>query len=398
VAKRRTKTSRPRKARPGGNSSAGAWLSVLLLFAAGGAGAWYFLRAERAPSSKAAKPVQVAKPSVTVTRPAAEKPAKSPVAAKAVAPAVSKPVVVAPGRPTESATVQFRAPDVFPRPPSSWLEAQVALARRGYSCGSIDGVFGTQTAWAWHAFQAEAGLPETNWLDERTCAVLELEAPATTRVTVTAADLARLQPLSTTWFGKSEQTVLDYETLLELVAERARSHPKLVQKLNPDFDWEHPTVGAVLVVPAAARTTPRAKAASLHVQLAARILQARDGDGRLIAHFPVSIAKKVEKRPVGELHVVVVAPDPNYTFDPEVFPESAEARELGRKLVVPPGPNNPVGLAWIGLDRSGYGIHGTPNPEQVGRTESHGCFRLANWDALTLLDLVWNGLPVYVEP
>ena len=64
--------------------------------------------------------------------------------------------------------------------------------------------------------------------------------------------------------------------------------------------------------------------------------------------------------------MAVVAPDPNYTFDPEVFPESAEARALGRKLVLPPGPNNPVGVAWIGLDKPGYGIHGTPRPEDVG--------------------------------
>ncbi len=307
-------------------------------------------------------------------------------------------VAVAAAKPAPSVAVKFQAPNTYPRQPGSWLDAQVALARRGYSCGSIDGVFGTQTAWAWHAFQSEEGLAETNCLDEQTCVALPLDAAPTARVTVTAADLARLQPLSTTWLGKSEQSALDYETLLELVAERARAHPALLRKLNPDFDWDHAQAGAVVTVPAAARTAPRAKAASLHVQLAERILQARDGEGRLIAHFPVSIARKVEKRPVGELHVVVVAPNPNYTFDPDVFPESAEAQELGRKLVVPPGPNNPVGLAWVGLDRPGYGIHGTPNPEQVGRTESHGCFRLANWDALTLLDLVWAGLPVYVEP
>ena len=101
---------------------------------------------------------------------------------------------------------------------------------------------------------------------------------------------------------------------------------------------------------------------------------------------------------MGELHVVVVIPNPDYTFDPELFPESAEGRALGRKLVVPPGPNNPVGLAWIGLDRPGYGIHGTPEPENVGRTESHGCFRLANWDAVTLLDLAYVGMLVRVEP
>jgi lipoprotein-anchoring transpeptidase ErfK/SrfK len=96
--------------------------------------------------------------------------------------------------------------------------------------------------------------------------------------------------------------------------------------------------------------------------------------------------------------VAVLVPDPDYTFDPEIFTESEEGRQLGRRLRIPPGPNNPVGLAWIGLDRSGYGIHGTPDPEKVGRTESHGCFRLANWNARLLLELAWIGLPVVVEP
>ena len=294
--------------------------------------------------------------------------------------------------------MRFAPPDVYPRAPATWFEAQVALARAGFSCGSIDGVGGAQTVAAWQAFQAQAGLAETSWLDPRTCEALPLEEPPTTKYTVTTADLARLQPLSPTWLGKSEQTALDFETLLELVAERSRAHPNLLRKLNPGFDWEKATAGAVVVVPAAERTAPRGAAAAIHIQLGAHTLQVYDGEGRLGAHFPVSIAKKVEKRPVGELHVAVAAPNPNYTFDPEVFPESPEAQELGRKLIIPPGPNNPVGVAWIGLDLTGYGIHGTPNPEQVGRTESHGCFRLANWDARTLLDLVWAGMPVYVDP
>jgi len=115
-------------------------------------------------------------------------------------------------------------------------------------------------------------------------------------------------------------------------------------------------------------------------------------------HFPCSIAARFDKRPVGELHVIAIAPNPNYTFDPELFPESPEARQLNQKLILPPGPNNPVGVAWIGLDKPGYGIHGTPNPEQIGRTESHGCFRLANWDAEYLSHLVRIGMPVFVEP
>lgn len=366
---------------------------MLLLFAAGGAGAWLWIRAEQTQekSSVAARKSPAGK---AAGEPAAVAPSPGPVAGKgAPAPKLAAAAPAGPG-----ALVRFQAPDAYPRPPASWFEAQVALARRGYSCGSIDGVFGTQTAWAWHAFQEEEGLAATDWLDAQTCAALELDGPPTKRVAVTAADLARLQPLSSTWLGKSEQTALDYETSLELAAERSRAHPALLRKLNPGFDWDNPSAGAVLVVPAAERTAPRAKAASLHVRLAERILQARDADGRLIAHFPVSIARNVEKRPVGELHVTVVAPNPNYTFNPEVFPESAEGRELGRKLIIPPGPNNPVGLAWIGLDRPGYGMHGTPNPEQVGRTESHGCFRLANWDATVLVDLAWVGLPVFVEP
>jgi lipoprotein-anchoring transpeptidase ErfK/SrfK len=146
------------------------------------------------------------------------------------------------------------------------------------------------------------------------------------------------------------------------------------------------------------RSGALAQPANLHISLSENTLEARDEAGNLIAHFPVSIARLAEKRPEGELHVTVVIANPDYTFDPDVFPESAEAREIGHKLVLPPGPNNPVGVAWIGLDRPGYGIHGTPTPEQVGRTESHGCFRLANWDARTLLEIAYVGLPVIVDP
>jgi lipoprotein-anchoring transpeptidase ErfK/SrfK len=284
------------------------------------------------------------------------------------------------------------------QPVASWLEAQIALARAGISCGPIDGVGGPQTIIALQAFQEDKGLPATGALDEPTRAQLVLTAPALTQLTLTREDLARLQPLSPTWLGKSQQTALDYETALELVAERAHASPALIRRLNPAVDWSQPAAGTVLTVPAIGRVKPAGAVAHLHIFLAARVLEARDAEGGLIAHFPVSIARMAEKRPEGELKVTVVIPNPNYTFDPEVFPESAEGRELGRKLVVPPGPNNPVGVAWIGLDRPGYGIHGTPVPEQVGRTESHGCFRLANWDALMLLELAWVGLPVVVDP
>ena len=235
-------------------------------------------------------------------------------------------------------------------------------------------------------------------LDTNTRALLTLAAPPLMTYTITTNDLARLQPLGKTWLAKSQQSALDYESILELIAEKAHSHPLLIQKLNPGTDWTNVVAGTVLSIPAVNYRGPDSKAAFVVIHLSERYLEAFDEATNLLAHFPCSIAAKVEKRPAGELRVVVLAPNPNYTVDPLLFPESAELQALGHKLILPPGPNNPVGVAWIGLDRPGYGMHGTPSPEQVGRTESHGCFRLANWDAEYLLKLSWVGMPVEVAP
>ena len=286
----------------------------------------------------------------------------------------------------------------FPRPVRDVFEAQLALDRQAISPGSLDGVIGPQTCAALRAFQAKEHIPATGELDAATKERLPLATQAYTTYTVTSNDLARLQPLSSSWLGKSRQTALDYETILELVAEKAHSHPNLIRRLNPSTAWSNILEGTTVRLPDIARCEPDAKAAFATISLSGKVLEAFDAHTNLLVHFPCSIAQRVEKRPVGELHVAVIAPNPNYTFDPDLFPESAEARHLTTRLVLPPGPNNPVGVAWIGLDKPGYGIHGTPSPEQVGRTESHGCFRLANWNAEYLLKLVWIGMPVYVEP
>jgi lipoprotein-anchoring transpeptidase ErfK/SrfK len=278
------------------------------------------------------------------------------------------------------------------------LEAQIALDRMAISCGSIDGVLGSQTRAALRAFQTREGLAPTGDVDADTRIRLALSAGAVTTYIADGSEVARLLPLASTWLGKSEQARLEYETVLELIAERHHAHPNLMRRLNPSVNWSAVNAGASIIVPSVDREAPAAKAAFIRIRLAERTLQAFDANERLLAHFPCSIAARVEKRPVGELRVEIIAPNPNYTFNPEVFPESAEARELGRKLILPPGPNNPVGTVWIGLDRPGYGIHGTPRPEDVGRTESHGCFRLANWNAEYLLQLVTVGTPVRVEP
>jgi lipoprotein-anchoring transpeptidase ErfK/SrfK len=273
------------------------------------------------------------------------------------------------------------------------LEAQIALARRGISSGSIDAAIGSQTRAAISVFQQIENLPLTGKLDSDTREKLTLDAPVLTSYVVTTNDLARLQPLGKTWLEKSQQSALDYETELELVSEKSHSHPLLIQKLNPNISWTNISAGTILKIPDVNYPEATDKAAFVIIHLSDRFLEAFDGNTNLLVHFPCTIAARYDKRPVGELHVVVVAPNPNYTFDPELFPESGETQ----KLVLPPGPNNPVGVAWIGLDKTGYGIHGTPAPEQIGRTESHGCFRLANWDAEYLLKLAWIGMPVEVE-
>lgn len=355
-----------------------------------GIAAWWFRREIGGLLSPAAPPP----PAVTPIKPVAPRSVTPPPSPE---PEPLPPLVFTPPPPPPPPPPTADATG-YPRVAANLLEAQIALARRHISSGSIDGVAGTQTAAALAAFQADTGLPVTGRFDAATRGRLVLTSPAFLARPLTETDLAGLLPIAPTWLGKSEQTALAHETLLERLAERSQAHPNLLRRLNPSLNWDAPAAGASLTLPAVERFTPDALVAHLHVRLAERILQARDAQGALIAHFPVSIAKKVDKRPVGALRITVVVPDPNYTFDPAVFPESAEARELGRKLILPPGPNNPVGVAWIGLDRPGYGIHGTPSPEQVGRTESHGCFRLANWDARALLALVRPGVPVYVEP
>jgi len=291
-------------------------------------------------------------------------------------------------------------PEVTPsagRPVETILEAQIALARQGISAGSIDGASGSQTRAALMAFQKKHGLVPSGLLDVQTRQALLIVPPVMVEYTVTSNDLARLMPLPKTWLGKSAQPRLDYENVLELLGEKAFSNPQLLRALNPKVNWNGIASGATVTIPQVEYPPLAGKAAFVKISLTHCLLEAFDARTNLLLHFPCSIGRLAAKRPAGELHVTTVAFDPNYTFDPNVFPESPEAQTVGRKLIIPPGPNNPVGVAWIGLDRPGYGIHGTPAPEQVGRTESHGCFRLANWNASYLANQVWVGMSVIVE-
>ena len=191
---------------------------------------------------------------------------------------------------------------------------------------------------------------------------------------------------------------LGHSSIEELVAEKFHLYRAALRRINPSADWPNPPAGTVLAVPDV-RSRPLPMLSKIEISLSRKTLRAYGPDGKLAAHFPCSIAADKAKRPEGQtLRVVVWAENPDYTYDPALFAADPNGPADAKRLRIPPGPNNPVGVAWIGLDRPGYGIHGTPAPEDVSLTESHGCFRLTNWDAQKLVRAVRKDLPVVVLP
>lgn len=273
---------------------------------------------------------------------------------------------------------------------------QVALERIHFSCGFIDGDQGMRTQRMLRAFQASRGLPATGFLDAPTRAAIGEPGEPFLTYTVTAADVASVMPKPPTWRAKSQAARLGYNTIWELLAEKFHCTRGYLRALNRDV--AQPVAGTEVIGPKVYPAASYPRAASLRVNLGETSIEALDADGRIIAFFPCSIAKDKNKRPNGALAVKSVVPDPDYTFDPALFADAAKAEGLTRKMVLPPGPRNPVGTAWIGLSLPGYGIHGTPEPENISRTQSHGCFRLANWNAEKVLKMVRVGTPVDVEP
>ncbi len=324
-----------------------------------------------------------------------------------VPPAPRPPVGVPPPPPLAKPLPPHPAPPVTPLPspparpevPVDVLFAvQARLDAQNFSTGGIDGRWGAKSEKALAAWQKKNGLPATGQLDDAARAALGDTNGILTAVTVSAADHAALTPFPSSWIERAQQDRMGFASIEEMFAERHHVYRATLRKLNPDAAWPDPPAGTVLTVPQV-KSAPLPDLSRLEILLGQKLLRAYDAEGKLAAQFPCSIAADKAKRPEGEtLRVVVWAESPEYTFDPELFAEDPAAAAIGKKLRIPPGPNNPVGLAWIGLDRPGYGIHGTPSPEDISKTESHGCFRLTNWDALKLVHAVHAGLPVVVLP
>lgn len=274
----------------------------------------------------------------------------------------------------------------------SQLAWQLALEREGFSPGLLDGKIGPKTRTALEEFQRSRGLAPTGEPDTATAAALGVAPDAATRIYIVSVDDAdRIAPLPKTWPEKAKAKWLGYESVLDAVAERFHCTRALLGTLNRGVDLSALKPGVSILVPnlPEPRTAPAAH--SIVVDLSAKQIRVRNRSGSVVALFHCSVAARESNLPTGETTVQSISEEPTYLFDPKMWPE---VTGVDRKLLIPPGPRNPVGLCWIGLGLPGYGIHGTPNPELIGKTGSHGCIRLSNWDAIRLSKMVRVGTPV----
>ncbi|HEV8605604.1 MAG TPA: L,D-transpeptidase [Tepidisphaeraceae bacterium] len=269
---------------------------------------------------------------------------------------------------------------------------QIALEREGFSPGIIDGKSGAKCALATAEFQRRMGLNPTGALDAATREALIVGVGEPFQYyTVAAPDVSQVTgTIPQDWNIKSKMQFLGYASVADAVAERFHCTRGLLERLNPGANFAVLKEGDVLVVPAIEKGK-MGRGSRLQIHLGQKVIRALDREGKVIALFHCSIAKDEAKRPTGVANVVSVTSNPIYRFDPAMWPE---VKNVNQKLLIPPGPRNPVGVCWIALSLPGYGIHGTPTPEMIGKTGSHGCFRLTNWDSARLGGMVSEGMIV----
>jgi len=268
---------------------------------------------------------------------------------------------------------------------------QVLLDRKGASPGVIDGHFGSNVDNALAAYRDITG-QNLHSTDTETIkkGLAETGGDTFTTYTITPEDAAGpfVASVPADYGSKAKLDRLSYTSVSEMLAERFHMDEAYLKALNPEAVFGRP--GTVIKV-VNIGTDVQTPVTRIIADKAKKQVRAYDASGKLVAAYPATIGSSDTPSPSGTHEVARIAFNPEYTYNPNINFKQGNNDKI---LTIPPGPNGPVGSIWIALSKPTYGIHGTPDPSKIGKTESHGCVRLTNWDAAELAKLVKPGVTV----
>jgi lipoprotein-anchoring transpeptidase ErfK/SrfK len=276
---------------------------------------------------------------------------------------------------------------------SAVVRAQILLDRAHFSPGEIDGRYGDNLRVAITGYQTDRKLNVTGVVDAETWKVLNQDpAPVLVPYTVTEEDAkGPFVKIPSKMEAKAKLPALGFTSAQEALAEKFHMDPKLLADLNRGRDLSK--AGEQILVANVARSAV-VPAARVTVSKSRRTVTAFGPDGKTLAQYPATMGSEHDPLPIGNWTITVIQRNPVFNYNPDLFWDAEPGENKAR---IPAGPNNPVGLVWIGLSKEHYGIHGTPEPGAIGHTESHGCIRLTNWDAMELASMVKLKQPVVLE-